>query len=94
MTKYPKARPKAMTVTSRAPYFDFGVNVDAELELTFAGALEVVLGIEVVEPEVVVAADPEPVAVDKVVAAVELLLLAPVDDVTVALDEEPVDWAN
>jgi hypothetical protein len=92
-----------MTATSRAPYFDFlGVNVDAALADTADGVLEVVL-----EPELVVAvadvavvfpAEPEPVAVDRVVAAVEFALVVPLaDEVTVALllDEDPPEvWAK
>jgi hypothetical protein len=85
-------RPKAITATSIAPYLDFGVTVDAELELTIAVELEVVLdpvllvAVEPLEPLVVLLAEPEPVAVDNVVAAVEFpLLVTLADEVTVAL---------
>lgn len=88
-----------MTATSRVPYFDcLGAKVDAALADTVDGELEVVL-----EPELVVAvapavvavvfpADPEPVAVDKVVAAVEFALLEWLADevtATLELDEDP-----
>lgn len=99
MTKYPKVRPNAMTATSIAPYLDFGVTVDAELALTVDGELEAVLEPELVvaleraEVAVVFAADPEPVAVDNVVAAVEFPLPVPVTDeviVVLLLDEDGV----
>lgn len=91
-----------MTATSIAPYLDLGVTVVAELELTVEGEFEVVL-----EPELVVAvappeaavvlADPEPVAVDMVVAAVEFPVAVPVaDEVTVELPVNEPDevWAK
>jgi len=87
---------------SRAPYFDaLGVKVDAALVDTVDGVLDVVLepvvAVEPADVAVVLPADPEPVAVDIVVAAVEFALLVPVaDEVTVALPlEDPVEvWAK
>ena len=65
-----------MTVTSRAPYLDFGVKFDAELALT---VFEVVL-----EPELVVAVEWVGLAVvfaaTEPVATLEFPLLVPVVD--------------
>jgi hypothetical protein len=93
-----------MTATSRAPYFEvLGVKVDAALAETVDGVLEVVLepelvvAVEWVDVAVVFPADPEPVAVDIVVAAVEFALLVTDDEEIVALlsDEDPLElWAK
>ena len=80
-----------MTATSMAPYLDFlGTTVVAELELTVVEA-ELVVGEAL---ELVEVTDPDPVAVDRVVAAVELPLLVPVADeeaFELSAAEDPVE---